>query len=319
MTWRAARAWFDLVRVYNVPIPLCGMLAGAYAAPATPSWRLLLVCVGALLGTAFTQSFNDYEDATTDKVNASHRPIPSGRLSAKGVLLGGYLFFFVMAGLTALAEPMAVLAVVGMFLSIRKYSALKKITVLHHVLMPAALFFTPIYGSLVMHGKVLPLAWASAIAIFLGDINMNVIGAFKDLWDTSEKERVLPMVIGARPSIVVALVCALAGLGTQIAAVYFRWSSPSALFPIGLALLLTLWSRLRLYREPSPKVGYSALKAGRLAECFGFPALIAGVLPVDHALSLIGCLTLFALYAQTILPENILPEEASTTIDSGAS
>ena len=311
----SARAWFDLVRIYNVPIPLCGMLAGAYAAPAAPSWRFLLVVAAALVGAAFTQSFNDYEDRGTDKVNAPFRPIPSGRLAAVAVLRGGHILAALLAIVSFAAEPRAVLPVVFAFAFTRKYSALKKVTLFHHLLMPAALALTPLYGALVVHGEVPRLAWVSAIAIFLGDINMNVVGAFKDLWDTSSKERVLPLVIGSRPAIVVALVAGLAGLLTQVLAVAMGWARVGALVPIALAIALTLWSRIRLFHEPSAKVGYAALKAGRLSECFGFPALIAGVLPIDHALSLILCLTLLALYTQTIIPENVLPEEASRVLE----
>lgn len=308
------RAWFDLVRIYNVPIPLCGMLAGFYAAPAPPSWRLLLVIAASLVGAAFTQSFNDYEDRATDKVNAPFRPIPSGRLGALSVLKGGYVLALLLAVVSYLASPLSVLAVVGAFAFTRKYSALKKVTLLHHLMMPAALSLTPVYGSLVMHGKVLPLAWVSAGAIFLGDINMNIVGAFKDLWDTSAKERVLPTVIGARPAIAVALTAGLLGIGSQVAAVAIGWATPTALVPISLACALTIWSRVRLYREPSAKVGYASLQAGRISECFTFPGLIAGVLPIDHALAVILCLVLLALYTQTIIPEAVLPEEASAVL-----
>lgn len=292
------------------------MLAGAYSAPAELSPKFLLVFPGALLGTAFTQSFNDYEDRSTDEVNASFRPIPSGRLAAAKVLLGGHMFAAVLIALTLLVEPIAVLPVTGAYLLTRKYSALKKVTVLHHLLMPAAIALTPLYGSLIVHGVVHPLAWVSAVAIFLGDINMNVIGAFKDLWDSSAKERVLPLVIGARPSIVVAMVAGVGGLAAQTASVVMGLAGVGALIPIGIALGLTIWSRTRLYRDPSAKVGYASLQAGRLGECFGFPALIAGVLPIDHAMALIACLVLLALYTQTIIPENILPEEASLAIGS---
>jgi 4-hydroxybenzoate polyprenyltransferase len=202
-----------------------------------------------------------------------------------------------------------------MFAFTRKYSALKKITVLHHVLMPAALALTPVYGSLIVHGSVLPLAWVSSVAILLGDINMNVVGAFKDLWDDSAKERVLPLVIGPRPSIVVALLAGVGACAAQIGAIAWGWASAGALVPIAIALALTVWSRIRLYREPSAKVGYASLKAGRLSECFGFPALIAGVLPLGHALALILGLVLLAWVTQTLISENILPPQASHVID----
>ncbi|WP_394829531.1 UbiA prenyltransferase family protein [Pendulispora albinea] len=312
-----ARSWFDLVRIYNVPIPLCGMLAGAYAAPVEPTLRFLVVIFAAIVGSASTQSFNDYEDRASDATHAPFRPIPSGKLKSSSVLFGGHLLAVILAVVSLALEPMAVLPVFGAFALTRKYSALKKHTVLHHLMMPGALALTPLYGSLIVHGQVLPLAWISAAGIFLGDINMNVVGSFKDLWETSEQERVLPVVIGPKPAIAVALVCGVAGMAVQAGSVVIGWAHAGALIPLVPACALTIWSRLRLYEEPSAKVGYSALQAGRIAECLSFPALIAGVVRVDHALAIILCLMLLALYTQTIIPENILPDKASALLDDG--
>jgi 4-hydroxybenzoate polyprenyltransferase len=312
-----ARAWFDLVRIYNVPIPLCGMLAGAYSAPSVPTPRLVMVLAAALVGAAFTQAYNDYEDRDTDRINAPFRPLPSGRLEARSVLKTGHMLALALVGASAAIEPAAALTVVLAVAFTRPYSALKKKTVLHHLLMPAALALTPLYGSLIVHGRVTRLGWASAVAIFLGDINMNVIGSFKDLWDRSSHERVLPLVVGARPAIVVALVAGLAGNGVQAATVAAGWARDGALLPIGVAVVLTLWSRLRLLSEPTAKVGYASLQAGRVAECVGFPALIAGVLPIDHAISLIGFCTFLALWTQTIIPEAVLPPSAEAPLTTG--
>jgi hypothetical protein len=112
---------------------------------------------------------------------------------------------------------------------------------------------------------------------------------------------------GARPAVLAALFCGLLGIAVLTMPVLLGWVGDGAVLPLLPALVLTLVSRLRLYRTPNAMVGYSALKAGRLAECFAFPALLAGMLPLDHALSLIFSFMLFALHAQTVIQENILP------------
>lgn len=302
-----ARAWFDLLRVYNLPIPLCGLYVGAYSGGRPEGWVLLYLLLSAVLGCACTQAFNDYEDRAVDRINAPFRPIPSGRISPREGLLGGYLAGIAWA-VTALAiTPMAAVAVAVLVLAVRLYPGAKRTTLLNHVLMPAALGLTPLVGALVAHGTIPPAATAAAFGIFLFDINMNVVGAFKDLWDGSMTEKVLPAVWGARPAVVAALLCGLLGIAVLTTPVVFGWVGAGALLPLLPALVLTLVSRMRLYRTPNARVGYSALKAGRLAECFAFPALLAGMLPLDHALSLISSFMLFALYTQTVIHENILP------------
>ena len=310
-------AWFDLVRIYNLPIPLAGMLAGAYAYEGAPSWRLLVLLAAAVLGCAVTQSFNDYEDREVDAINAPFRPLPAGRLEPRSVLRGGQLLALLGAAMSAAVEPWSILVVLATYGLTRFYPAAKKRTLLNHLMMPAALALTPIYGSLVMYGHVAPLAWFAAGAIFFADINMNVVGCFKDLWDRSAREQVLPVVLGPHRAVLVALAAGLGGIAVAVSAVALGYAGAGALIPLAPATALTVWSRLTLYRCPSARCGYMALGAGRLAECLTFPALIAGVLPLDHALSLIlGCM-LFALYTQTLIPEAVLPEDADRPITWG--
>lgn len=312
----ATRSWFDLVRVFNLPIPLAGMLAGAYAGPTIPSWRLAALGLAAILGCAVTQSFNDYEDRHVDNVNAPFRPLPAGRLRPRNVLWGGHIFALAGVVLSALAAPASVAIVAVTFLLTRYYPKAKRHTVLNHLMMPAALALTPLYGSLVVHRAILPLALVAAVSIFFLDINMNVVGSFKDLWSPSTQERVLPVVVGAKPAVLIALATGIIGLGVQVGAVAFGWTGRAVLLPLAGAAWLTLSSRLALYRHPSPKQGYAALGAGRLSECLAFPALAIGSLPIDHGLCLIASCALLALYTQTIIPENILPDGADEPIQA---
>jgi 4-hydroxybenzoate polyprenyltransferase len=315
-----ARAWFDLLRIFNLPIPLAGMIAGAYSTVPEPSarWRLAVVPLVALLGCAVTQSFNDYEDRDVDAVNAPFRPLPAKRLTPGGVLRGGYLMTLLGAAISIAVEHKAALVVPVVFLLTRFYPRMKKITVLNHLFMPGALAMTPIYGALIVHGRLPPLALFAAASIFFMDINMNIVGSFKDLWDDSAQERVAPVVFGARPAVVIALVAGLLGLAVQVAAVALGFAGAGLLLGVAVATTFTVRSRLRLYRAPSAVNGYAALQAGRLAECFSFPAVALGVLPLEHGIPLVASCVFLALYTQTIIPENILPEAANTILSSPA-
>lgn len=303
------RAWFDLIRVFNVPVPLCGMVAGAASVTTslTPGLWAALVA-SAVLGCAATQSFNDYEDREVDARNASFRPLPSGRLSPRAALVGGHVFTSTWAALAL--EPRAALAVLGTYLCTRYYSRLKRSTLLHHLLLPAALDLMPLYGALLTGHRVTPLSLWVGASIFLIDVNMNIVGTFKDLFEGSARERVLPTVIGDRPAVRVALACGVLGVAVQGAAVFAGLCGAGALVPLGLGLALTLHSRLALHATPNAAVGYAALKSGRLTGCLTFPAALAGRLPPAHAAVIIAALTMFALYAQQIIPEARLPNDA---------
>lgn len=304
------RAWFDLIRIFNLPIPIAAILVGAGTDPAMPADRWVWLPLAGLLGCASVQCFNDYEDRFVDAQNAAFRPIPSGRLRARDVLAAGHGCVVVWVLLSMPRSPYAAAIVVLVYLLTRWYSRAKRATLAHHLLLPAALGLLPLYGSLMVSGTVAPLAVFAGVSIFLIDINMNIIGAFKDLWDGSVHERVLPVVWGARPAIVLALIVGLVGVSVQTIPVLTGRCGALPLVLLACGAGLTISSRLRLYRSPRASVGASALASGRLTECLTFPALLAGMWPATEALVLIAGLTTFALVTQALFPESRLPPGA---------
>jgi 4-hydroxybenzoate polyprenyltransferase len=182
--------WLRLVRVFNVPIPLAAMLVGTLSAtPSVPTDVAVFVTIAALLGTAGVQSYNDYEDRNEDSVNAAFRPIPAGELSAAFVLWNGHVCFAAWLLLSLLFNVYAAAMVVVIFLLVRWYSRLKKFSLVHHVLLPAALGMMPPYGAMMALGTrgtprdIPAVSWLAGASIVLIDINMNIVGAFKDLFD----------------------------------------------------------------------------------------------------------------------------------------
>lgn len=304
-------SWLELVRVFNVPIPLAGMLVGAATTPAGlhDAWPSLVLA--ACLGCGAIQCFNDYEDRHVDQHNASWRPIPSGRLQAEHVRAMGHALMIAWLILSGWRSVWAAAVVALVFLLTRWYSRVKQVSLVHHLLLPAALGLMPIYGALLVYDEVPALAYVAGVSICLIDLNMNIVGTFKDLWRGAMREPVLPVVWGPRPAVIVALVSGLLGILVQMLAVGYE---RAPLLPLTLGAILTLHSRLRLFFRPSAAVGYAALQSGRLTECLCFPALLPGLMPAAQGFGIIGALTLFALIFQALLPEARLRDGADATI-----
>jgi 4-hydroxybenzoate polyprenyltransferase len=307
-------SWVQLFRIYNMPIPLAGMLVGACTTPTElrDSWPILVPA--ACLSCSAIQCFNDYEDRHIDRHNANWRPIPSGRLRARDVVTAGHLLAIAWCLLSLWHSVAAAAIVVLVYLLTRWYSRIKQVSLVHHLLLPAALGLMPIYGSLMANGEVSGLAYIVGASIFLIDINMNIVGTFKDLWQGALREPVLPVVWGARPAVAVALLLGLLGILIQMLAVAHGMCGLAPLLPLTIGATLTVHSRVRLLRWPSAKVGYAALQSGRLTECMCFPALLAGLLPVTIAFAVIAALTTFALVGQALLPEAQLSAGADARI-----
>lgn len=193
---------------------------------------------------------------------------------------------------------------------------------MHHLLMPLGLASTPSYGALVViqeeQGAVLsPLVWVAAISIFLLDINMNIVGCFKDLFDgCATDERVLPHVLGRRPAILVASVVGFLGLLVPIWAVVQGLCTWHPLLPVFVGFVLHVESRAWLFVDPSAQQGIRALKSGRLVECLVFPAVLFGVRPPLVAMGLVAFVVSVAYALQNMLQEAILPEDENTDCSS---
>ncbi|MHC4660057.1 MAG: UbiA family prenyltransferase [Planctomycetota bacterium] len=86
------RAWLQLLRppnLFTVPgDPLAGFFLASLAAPNPPELVAVLPCLGAsLLIYVSGLLFNDYFDREIDMRERPERPIPSGRVNAKSVLV----------------------------------------------------------------------------------------------------------------------------------------------------------------------------------------------------------------------------------------
>lgn len=298
-------AVFDLMRIYNFPIPLTAMLAGLFSAPNPPPVRVAVGIFWAFLGCLGCQAWNDYQDVEVDCVNAPHRPIPSGRLSKKEV--HRLIHFILLAGLiTALIYSWICIPLILAAYGLTKiYPSLKRVTVFNHVLMPLSESLAPICGSLLAFGRVMPAAWFSVFLIFFMDLNMNIIGSFKDLQDDSIKEKVLPVVAGPKFAALFSLFCGILALSIGVVPIVLGLVSQWSLLFLGIAAFLTIKSRLMVLNRFDAKTGYQALKEGRLAEVTSYPSLICGIISLPAALFLITAILLFTFYSQNIIPENV--------------
>lgn len=293
---------------------MAGMLVGACTTPAGLRDSWLVLTLAACSSCCAIQCFNDYEDRHVDRHNANWRPIPSGRLRASEVLTAGRLLMIVWLLLSLWHSAAAAIVVLLVWLLTRWYSRIKQVSLVHHLLLPAALGLMPIYGSLMAQDEVGALAYVIGASICLIDINMNIVGTFKDLWQGAQREPVLPVVWGPRRAVALALLLGLLGILVQMLAVAHGLSGPGPLLPLSIGAILTVHSRVRLLRWPSAKVGYAALQSGRLTECMCFPAMLAGLLPATTALAIIAALTTAALVGQVLLPEAQLSVGADARI-----
>ncbi len=104
---RSIKTWLTLLRIPNLLTvpgdPLAGAFLAAAASPATLAWPAIFQC--ALSSLALYSSgllANDYFDREEDLRERPNRPIPSGRVQPRSVLISALIFS--MAAITFAAE-----------------------------------------------------------------------------------------------------------------------------------------------------------------------------------------------------------------------
>ncbi|MCU0491584.1 MAG: UbiA family prenyltransferase [Chloroflexaceae bacterium] len=244
----------------------CGAVASGWQGGFSLSnpRHLALAALAALmtgpLCTGFSQSINDYYDRELDAINDPSRPIPSGRVS----LFGARVNFTALALATMLVSlvlaqynPLIpLLAVVGLVLS-AIYSIppikLKK----HFWLGPPAVGFGYVAMSWVAaHLIFAPMTWESLVVagingglatglLFLNDIK-SVEG------DRKHGLQSLTVAMGERKALLVAY-SVIAFFEIVLLVLAAMWGHPYLAGFVLLALVVPIYSQVRLYREPNHK------------------------------------------------------------------
>ncbi|MEN6341307.1 MAG: geranylgeranylglycerol-phosphate geranylgeranyltransferase [Methanospirillum sp.] len=222
---------------------LAFLIAGGAPGPVMAGLFLAVVFI-----TGAGNTINDYYDAAIDAVNRPERPIPSGRVSARGAARYAALLFLagVLAAVPAGPVPALIAAVNAVLLWL--YAArLKRVALVGHLAVAYLAASTFIFGGAAagISGleEILPLALITA----LGTVARELLKAAEDVeGDREGGARTFPVRYGVRPTVRLALLFAIAGVAAS-ALPYAAWGAPY-LALIAPADLLILGGALRAVR-----------------------------------------------------------------------
>lgn len=219
---------------------LAFLIAGGAPGPVM-AWLFL----AAVLITGAGNAVNDYYDAAIDLVNRPERPIPSGRVPARGAARYAAVLFVAGCLFAVPAGTVPFLIATGNAALLWLYAArLKRVALVGHLTvayLAASIFvFGGAAAGLAGLEQVLPLALITA----LGTVARELLKAAEDVeGDREGGARTFPVRFGVRPTVRLALGFALAGVAAS-ALPYAAWGVPY-LALIAPADLLILGGALR--------------------------------------------------------------------------
>ena len=190
--------------LYKISRPLStltGVLAvilGGYVA-GTGTWdKIALAALATLLVSAAANAWNDYRDIDIDRINQPQRPLPSGMVSPRAVLIFSVVLAVLSVILAALISPTALLIAVASNVLLYIYSVwLKSTVLLGNATVALISAMSPVFGG-VAAGNVRPSLWLGAI-IFVGILGREVLKTLADYdGDQAHHVRTISTAIGPR-------------------------------------------------------------------------------------------------------------------------
>ncbi|MEM0360762.1 MAG: UbiA family prenyltransferase [Candidatus Diapherotrites archaeon] len=195
-----------LIDFLKILRPLDGLMAGfavltgyfvAFGGIAF-SEPLLYAVVSVFLFSGAGIALNDYCDFEMDKVNAPHRPLPSGRIKRKTALYFSVFLFAVAIAMASLINVQCfLLALLNTFLEVFYAFKFKRMPLIGNFVdswFPASSF---LYGALVI--PALGSVPFLALLAFLANTGREIYGDIEDLeGDKKENAKTLPILFGVK-------------------------------------------------------------------------------------------------------------------------
>ena len=236
----------------------------------------------ALIGYFSGMMKNDYFHSETDALVNPQKPIPSGRVSRRTVLLSASTIYAVCVLLGFLLSYKAGLIVILLIMISHLYNAIfKEKGILGSITLPLGIALMSIFGSVAVSGKIPGMVWYCFAGIFLYDFGAHIATTFKDI-DQDKRTGIVttPIQIGIKPALVLSTAATVAAFIVVSLPYALGKADHSYMIWVALSVGTVVITRLPLLIKQNHDNGYLALKGSMIGAIALYPCLIGTVLPV---------------------------------------
>lgn len=281
------RAYVELSRPVNGVIALAGAGVGAHVAvrgrgvdwTTDDAWSTVAVGVATLLILSAGNALNDACDVDIDRVNRPRRPIPSGRVSARGAVRFAAILTVAGVALAAVVNVMAVAVATGAALCLVTYALRLKGTPLGGNIVVGILTS----GAFAAGGiavDALRHAATPIIFVFVFTVSRELVKDIEDVIGDAEGGASTAAVTWGLPTTVrLAALFGCAGMMFTPAPFLLGWTGfgwrylAVALIGVDAVIGSALWS---LWRDPSSRVAANAQRRLKIGSALGLVAVLVG-------------------------------------------
>lgn len=257
------QALFELTRSGNAIAAGVLTFIGAFVAEGTTifsnSGAVGTAIITTILATGAGMAINDYFDRDIDRINDPERPIPRGAVAPRTVLIFS-LILFAIAGVLAFLLPLlaTAIAVVNLVALIMYTEFFKGLPGVGNLLVSYLGGSTFLFGAAAV-GKVNTPVIVLFLLAALSTFARELIKDIEDLeGDREEGLKTLPITIGHRPSLLIALAVLLIAVLASPVPYFLGIFGIAYLVLVTPAILVTVYAGYLSLDDPS--VGQSVLK-----------------------------------------------------------
>lgn len=208
----------ELKGLYKISRPLTtltgglAVLLGGYVA-GTGAWiKVVLAILATWFITAAANAWNDYQDIEIDKINQPKRPLPSGQVSPRSVLIYSLVMTALSIFLAAFINPTAFVIALASATMLYLYSwRLKSTVLMGNAIVATISAMSAIFGGIAA-GNPRPSLWLAAIiaSAIMGREVLKTLADYEG--DLRQRCRTVATVWGRRPARIVFYILGAATL-----------------------------------------------------------------------------------------------------------
>ena len=276
--------YLEIIRFPLFPIPIVTTLSGVVLAGGGHiSWKGYMVMAIALVGYFSGMMKNDYFHRETDALVSPQKPIPSGRLSPRKVLISASTIYIVCLLSGFLLNYKVGLMVIALIVISHLYNAMfKEKGILGSITLPLGIGLMSVFGSLAVSGRVPEMVWYCFAGIFLYDFGAHIATTFKDIDQDRETGIVTtPIQIGIKPALALSTLATMGAFVVMSLPYVLGKVEPNYLIWVALSAGTVFITRLPLLIKQDQGNGYLALKGSMIGALALYPCLIGTVFSIN--------------------------------------
>lgn len=264
------RGLLELTRPVNVVAASVLTFIGAFVAGGVTSEPVAVTAAVVATGLAVGagNAINDYFDREIDSINQPGRPIPRGAVTPRGALIFSVVLFALAVVLSLLLPPLAIAIAAVNLLALVAYTELfKGLPGVGNALVAYLVGSTFLFGASAV-GDI-----DSAIVLFVlaavATLTREIIKDVEDIdGDRAEGLRTLPIAIGERRALLLALALLVLGVLASPLPYLIDDFGPVYVLLVVPAVILMLYAGIRSFSDPTG--GQSLLKYGMFLATLAF-------------------------------------------------